>query len=352
MIKVLIVDDSVVVQEFLQHILTSDPAIQVVGIANNGEEAIELAGKTKPDVITMDIYMPKMDGFEATRRIMETLPTPIVIVSALGRIKEAAYTFKLLEAGALTVVLRPPAFDHPGNKAAVEELIQTVKLMSEVKVVRLAIGPKSRAGKPAPLKTPAAVSGIQLIAIGASAGGPLALQELLSGLPRNLPVPVLIVQHIANGFIKGFVDWLGGAIALPVHIAALGESPLPGHCYMAPDNFHMGIGPDMKIVLSSDEPKNGSQPSVAYLFHSAAQFLGPRAVGVLLTGMGRDGALELKEMKDKGAITFAQNEKSSVVFGMPGEAVKLGAATYILSPEEIADALAALLKTPAGGSYE
>ena len=349
MIKVLIVEDSVVAQEFLKHILTSDPAIQVVGIANNGEEAIELVRQKKPDVITMDIYMPKMDGFETTRRIMETLPTPIVIVSGIGRIKEAAYTFKLLEAGALTVVLRPPAFDNPGNKAAVDELIATVKLMSEVKVVRRERSLKSRDMKAEIIKTTEAVGGIALIAIGASAGGPQALQKLLSRLPRDLSVPVLIVQHIAAGFVEGFADWLGGSILLPVHIAARGEKPLPGHCYIAPDNFHMGVGHDLRIVLSSNEPKNGSQPSVAYLFHSVADVLGPHAVGVLLTGMGRDGAIELKEMKDKGAATFAQNKESSVVFGMPGEAVKLDAATYILSPEEIADNLAALVKKTDGG---
>jgi len=342
MIKVLIVDDSVVVQEFLKHILISDPAIQVVGIANNGEEAIELVRQKKPDVITMDINMPKMDGFETTRRIMETLPTPIVIVSGIGGIKEAAYTFKLLEAGALTVVLRPPAFDNSGNKAAVDELIKTVKLMSEVKVVGRGKSTKSK-NRAAIIETPEAVSGIQLIAIGASAGGPQTLQKLLARLPRDLSVPVLIVQHIAAGFVEGFADWLGGSILLPVHIAARGEKPLPGHCYIAPDNFHMGVGHDLRIVLSSDEPKNGSKPSVAYLFHSVAEVLGPRAAGVLLTGMGRDGAMELKEMKDKGAATFVQNEESSVVFGMPGEAIKLDAATYILSPEEIADGLAALV---------
>jgi two-component system chemotaxis response regulator CheB len=349
MIKVLIVDDSVVVQEFLQHILVSDPAIQVVGIANNGEEAIELVRQKKPDVITMDIHMPKMDGFETTRRIMETLPTPIVIVSVISRIKEAAYTFKLLEAGALAVVLRPPALDNPGNKAAVDELIQTVKLMSEVKVVGRARSSPGRDRKAAISKTPEAVSGIQLIAIGASAGGPQTLQKLLSRLPQDLPVPVLIVQHISTGFVEGFADWLGGSILLPVHVAARGEKPLPGHCYIAPDNFHMGVGHDLRIVLSKDEPKNGPQPSVAYLFHSVAEVLGPHAVGVLLTGMGRDGAIELKEMKDKGAATFAQNKESSVVFGMPGEAVKLDAATYILSPEEIADNLAALVKKTDGG---
>ncbi|MFA5858476.1 MAG: chemotaxis-specific protein-glutamate methyltransferase CheB [Elusimicrobiota bacterium] len=344
MIKVLIVEDSVVVQEFLEHILSSDPSIQVVGIANNGEEAIELVRQEKPDVITMDIHMPKMDGFETTKLIMETMPTPIVIISVISRIKESSYTFRLLEAGALAVVLRPPAFDNPMHKTAVDELIQTVKLMSEVKVVRRIRSAVSIGRKADVTKMPEVGETIQLIAIGASTGGPQVLQKILSRLPRDLSVPVLIVQHIAAGFVEGFVDWLGGSILLPLHIPVQGEKAMPGHCYIAPDNCHMGVGRDMRIVLDNNKPKNGQQPSVAFLFHSVAEVLGPHAVGVLLTGMGRDGAIELKEMKDKGAVTLVQNEESSIIFGMPGEAIKLDAATYILSPEEIADSLAALVK--------
>jgi len=254
MIRVLVAEDSPSIRELLIYILSTDPELKVVGTAENGKEAVDAVMRLKPDIVTMDIHMPKMDGFETTRRIMETTPTPIVIVSGVGRIKEAAYTFKLLEAGALTVVLRPPAFDNPGNKAAVDDLIQTVKLMSEVKVVRRGISSESRDRKAEISKTPEAASGIQLIAIGASAGGPQALQKLLSRFPQNLSVPVLIVQHIAAGFLEGLVDWLAGPIRLPLRIAARGEKLLPGHCYIAPDNFHMGVGPDLRIVLSSNEP--------------------------------------------------------------------------------------------------
>jgi two-component system chemotaxis response regulator CheB len=192
--------------------------------------------------------------------------------------------------------------------------------------------------------------GIQLIAIGASTGGPQVLQKILSRFPRDLSVPVLIVQHIAIGFVEGFADWLGGSVLLPIHVAVQGEKLLPGHCYIAPDKYHMGVGHNLKIILDNTESKNCPQPSVAYLFHSVTEVLGSHAIGVLLTGMGRDGAAELKEMKNKGAITFVQNEESSVVFGMPGEAVKLDAATYVLSPEEIADSLSALVNK-ANGRY-
>ena len=180
--------------------------------------------------------------------------------------------------------------------------------------------------------------------MGASTGGPLVLQKILYGLPKNLSVPLLIVQHISKGFTEGFVEWLKTTTNFPLHIASDGEYPLPGHGYVAPDDFHMGIERGPKIVLNHNDLGNGLRPSVAYLFRSVAQNFGSNAVGILLTGMGRDGADELKIMKEKGAITFAQDEESCIIYGMPGEAIKLNAATYILSPEEITVTLTALIK--------
>jgi len=345
MIRVLVVDDSKVVQEFLAHVLASDPAIQVIGIAGDGEEALEAAKQKRPDVITMDIHMPKLDGFEATRAIMEAAPTPIVIVTGSLRTKELATSFHAMEAGALAVVLRPPGIGHPEHEAAAGELIRTVKLMSEIKVVKRHPAARARSLPPARIEVPKAATEIKAIAIGASTGGPPVLQQILAGLPRDLPVPVLMVQHIAAGFTKGFAEWLSGTTRFPVHIALHGEYPLPGHGYIAPDGFHLGIGNGLRIVLSDHAPENGLRPSVAYLFRSVLQTLGPRAAGVLLTGMGRDGAAELKEMKDRGAVTIVQDKESSAVHGMPGEAVALNAHTYALPPDKIA----ALLGTLAGG---
>jgi two-component system, chemotaxis family, protein-glutamate methylesterase/glutaminase len=342
MIRTLIVDDSKVVQEFLSHLLSSDPDIQVVGVANSGYEAIELVKVKKPDVITMDIHMPGMDGFEATRTIMETIPTPIVMVIGSVKTKEIDSTFRFLEAGALAVVLRPPGFEHPQFTASRKELIQTVKLMSEVKVVKLF--PRSRKEQIKSLRLVQTfendVKRIQLIAIGASTGGPLALQIILSRLPEDLPVPVLIVQHIASGFVKGFLEWLSATSGIKLKIAEDGEHISAGIGYIAPDNFHMGVSRGSKINLSNQPPENGLRPSVSYLFRSVAQTFGPNALGVLLTGMGKDGADELKAMKEKGALTLVQNEESSVVFGMPGEALRIGAADNALSPERIAEILA------------
>jgi two-component system chemotaxis response regulator CheB len=351
MIKVLIVEDSPVAQEFLTYLLSSDPEIQVVGIANNGAEALEAVELKKPDIITMDIHMPVMDGFEATRRIMATHPTPIVIVSGSTGATEVSSTFRAIEAGALAVVLRPPGLHHEEFESASRELLQTVKLMSEIRVVKRVPGAaKKQYSAPQPIpRARKAETEIQVAAIGASTGGPAALLRILSQLPKDLSFPILIVQHIAPGFTKGFVDWLNDASHFPVCIALHGMHLLPGQAYVAPDGFHMGVSDGPRILLSDHAPENGLRPSVACLFRFVAQVYGPHAVGILLTGMGKDGAEELKTMREAGALTIAQDEESSVVHGMPGEAIKMGAASHILMPDGIAAMLIDLNNNYKGG---
>jgi two-component system, chemotaxis family, protein-glutamate methylesterase/glutaminase len=345
MIKVLITEDSPVVRGYLKYILGSDPEIQVVGTAQDGEEAVRMVETHKPDVVTMDIHMPKMDGFEATRKIMESNPVPIVIVSASWNPEEVDKTFRTMEAGAVAALEKPRGMGHPNSESSVKELVQTVKLMSEVKVVRR--WSKYKGGKAEAVsdsqKTPAAEIkprlDTQLIAIGASTGGPVVLQSILSNLPKDFPVPVLIVQHIALGFLAGLRDWLGRGSSMPVQIAEDNQTLLPGHVYLAPDGFQMGVDRYRKVVLRKDVHDYTLCPSVSYMFKTVAEFFGEKAICVLLTGMGRDGADEMKVIKGKGAVTIAQDKESSVVHGMPGEAIKLGGATYILSPEKIASKL-------------
>jgi two-component system, chemotaxis family, protein-glutamate methylesterase/glutaminase len=183
---------------------------------------------------------------------------------------------------------------------------------------------------------------IQIVAIGASTGGPLALQTILSGFPKDFPVPVLVVQHMTPGFTQGFVEWLTRSSGFPVQVAVRGESLLPGHAYVAPDNFQMGINADHRIVLTKDDRENGMCPSVSFLFRSVRATFGKNAVGVLLTGMGVDGVDELKQLRDAGAVTIAQDEESSVIHGMPGQAIKAGAVMHVLPLESIAKALATI----------
>ncbi len=341
-IKVLVVDDSPIIRELLIHILSSDPGIQIIGTASNGEEAIVATKHLSPDVITMDIHMPKMDGYEATRWIMETHPVPIVIVTGSAGAKEVSMAMRVIEAGALAVVQKPRGFGHPDYQAEISRFIQTVKLMSEVKVVKRRAFPRRETNQPAQVKFEQP-SEIQLVAIGASTGGPPVLQTILSKLPGNFSSPVLIVQHMAAGFIDGFVEWLGQTSSLPVHVATNGMYILPGHVYLAPDGFQMKPDRYGRISLTRGETRNGLCPSVSYLFRSIAEVFGKNAIGILLTGMGKDGAEELRLMKEKGAITIAQDKESSVVHGMPGEAIKLEAAMYVLAPEKIAAILSGLV---------
>ncbi len=336
-------------RELLVHILKQDPGLNVIGTAKNGAEAVAFVARQKPDVITMDINMPVLDGIEATRRIMETQPVPIVIVSAAWNPAEVETTFRAMEAGAIALVEKPGGPGYPNAEAMAQNFIQTVKNMSEVRVVRRWAKRGAAAATPsAPAPRGAgARAEIQLVAIGVSTGGPPVLRVILGLLPKDFGAPILIVQHIAAGFLQGLAEWLSHATGFPVQVAKAGETPLPGRAYLAPDALHMGLDAQGRIALCEAPAENGLRPAASWLFRSVAEVCGPGAIGVLLTGMGRDGAAELKGMRDRGALTFAQDKESSVVHGMPGEAIKLGGATYTLPPEKIAEMLAQLTKTGA-----
>ena len=357
--RVLIVDDSVVYREFLAHILASDPQIEIAGAVQDGAEALEAVTTLRPDVITMDINMPGMDGYDVTRRIMESSPTPIVVVSAADDTGEVEMSFRAMESGALAVVPKPRGGDSPVSVSQSRELVLMVKLMAEVKVVRrwsrkivppaAVTGPQVARGLDGTLPRPQRMQNgswpCEAVLIGASTGGPLPIKTILSVLPFDFPAAVLVVQHIAAGFGVGFAEWLGGESRLPVHVALEGEPIMSGHVYIAPDEAHMGVREGPRIILGHGEPENGLRPSVSHLFRSAAKIYGRKAVGILLSGMGRDGAEELKGLRDIGAVTFIQDRESCVVFGMPGEAARLGGASYTMSPEAIASAIVNLAES-------
>jgi two-component system, chemotaxis family, protein-glutamate methylesterase/glutaminase len=344
-IRVLVVDDSAVAREHLAHLLAQDPGMRIVGRARDGAEAVAEAERLRPSVIVMDVHMPRLDGYQATRQIMESSPTPIVMVSAGLSRDEVAMTFAALEAGALAVVEKPAGPDRPGREAGAARLLETVRLMSEVKVVRRWRTPIARAADPASI--PRATSGrrVRLVAIGASTGGPPVLGGMLAAMPRDLAAPIVIVQHTAPGFVGGLVEWLAARSPLRVGLAQAGQAVQPGCVYVAPDGMQMGVTPTGRIDLSPGVGGDGFCPSVTHLFETVARSYGPGALGVLLTGMGRDGAAGLLRMREAGAVTAAQDEESSVVFGMPGQAVALGAAQYVLAPGRLAGLIRAMAGT-------
>lgn len=346
-IRVLVAEDSPVVRMLLVHLLESDPAIQVIGEVPDGLAAVEFLQTTLADVVLMDIHMPRLGGFEATRRIMESHPVPIVICSATADTSDMLVVFQAMEAGAIACIDKPLEGAWDGDTAKTQHLIDTVKLMSEVKVVRRRARAAGSGQRSLALSRRSKVP-VKAVGMGASTGGPTVLQAIFSRLPGDFAAPILVVQHITPGFLPGLVAWLNATTPLEVEVATAGAYPLPGHVYLAPDDQHMGLDSGGAIALSHAPPENHLRPSVSYLFRSLVHVHGAGTVGVLLTGMGRDGATELNEMRRRGGFTIAQDEASSVVHGMPGSAVRLGAACLVLSPPEIPEALVALTDVPAG----
>lgn len=338
-VRVLLVDDSPTYRALLAGLVDSDPRLRIVGVVDDGEQAVEAAQRILPDVIVMDIHLPVVNGFAATRRIMETCPTRIVMVTATSIPHEVAASFEALESGALTVLGKPPGPGHENFDAARRELLNTLALMAEVPVVRRWPPKAARFAPAVPAPAVPHAAGISLVAVGASTGGPLALQAFLSALQPGFTAPIVIVQHISLGFADGLVQWLSRVSGYSIRLAKHGDCLEPGMAYIAPDGLHMQVRGEGSIVLADGVPVNGFRPAVATLFASAAKEYGHRAAGLLMTGMGHDGAKELATMRRAGALTMVQDRASSVIYGMPGEAVRLGAAMHILAPHDMAVAL-------------
>ena len=369
-IRVLLVEDSPIALTILKRMLESSPEIEVVGTASTGQEALKLMPQIHPHVICTDFHMPQMNGLEFTREVMATYPRPILVISASVQKEDTQNVFQLLQAGAVDIFPKPIAGLASDYARARQELINKIKILSGVTVFTQHRRPEFNRGWVAPPKkepsfksdvrsTPTPIKNTwkpvansptskqpRVLVIGASTGGPQALHTILNSLPLGFPVPIICIQHISEGFLQGLVDWLVVKSKLPIKIAPEGELPQAGTIYFAPERRHLEIGSRGRFVYTEAPPVGGHCPSIIVTFNSVAKFYGSSAVAVLLTGMGRDGADGMQAIASVGGLTIAQDEASCVVFGMPREAIALGAAQYILPIQDIAPILLGKISKP------
>jgi two-component system chemotaxis response regulator CheB len=346
MVRVLVVEDSLSIRRRLVEILTADPELQVVGEAEDGKTAIELCQAMRPDVVTLDMMLPIVSGLAATEYIMAHCPTPVLIISASTNRGELFHTYDALAAGAVEALDKPTGEEPDGEWE--KQLISTVKLVARIRVITHPRGKlRSRKSEP-PLSSRVEISqpssSIRLIAMGASTGGPGAALEILEGLTSDFPVPILFVIHIGRTFAVSLADWLDGRSPLRVAFARDGErlpAPGQGRVILAPADHHLVVE-DGRLRLTKDAERHSCRPSIDVLFESIARELGGESVACLLTGMGRDGAEGLLAIHQAGGTTLAQDEATSVVYGMPREAARLGASQHVLPLREIAPVLTRL----------
>ncbi|MDD4881435.1 MAG: chemotaxis-specific protein-glutamate methyltransferase CheB [Gallionellaceae bacterium] len=350
-IRVLLVDDSLITLVILKRIISTAPEIEVVGTATNGKEALALIPALKPDVICTDLHMPVMDGLEFTREVMDRFPHPILVLSISVQKDQTSNIFQLLEAGAIDVMAKPR-----GNAEA-DYAVDQRELIGKIKVLAGVVALRKRRKEPHAMASPGmnglpTIKGVppRIIGVGASTGGPQAFEEVLSHLPGKLPVPLLCVQHISEGFMQGLVDWLAQKCAMKISIAESGLLPQPGTAYFPREGSHLLLDDQGRLECSNALPCNGHRPAIDITFKSLARHYGNGAVGVLLTGMGRDGVDGMVAIAQAGGVTIAQDEASSIIFGMPKEAIAAHAARFVLPLTKVAPTLVKLFD-PATNAY-
>jgi two-component system, chemotaxis family, protein-glutamate methylesterase/glutaminase len=355
-IRAVVVDDSALVRSLLTEIINRQPDMQCVGAAADPYAAREMIRNLDPDVITLDVEMPRMDGIDFLSKLMRLRPMPVVMVSTLTE-RGADVTLRALELGAVDFVAKPKIGIADGLQQLAQEITEKIRVAAKAQVRKLqvtapAATPASADSRPAPLQNLGRLSTEKIIFIGASTGGTEATRELLTALPADAPA-VVITQHMPAGFTKSYAARLNGLCRIAVKEAQDGERVLPGHAYIAPGGHHLSVersGANYIARVQVGEPVNRHMPSVEVLFKSAARVVGPNAIGVMLTGMGADGAKAMREMHDAGAYCVAQDEASCVVFGMPREAIAAGAVQEVLPLSQIASHLIDRLRATAGMS--
>lgn len=339
-IRVLVVDDSLTALQIISRVLSTASDIEIVAKASDPETVVDLIKELKPDIACIDYFMPKLNGLELTKKIMAECPLPILIVSGQLVSKECKEIFSILEAGALDFFPKPVALT--ANPEEIKKLIEKIRVLSKVFVVKKLY--RSYTTKISPLPTEQKNFAYSLVVIGASTGGPSALAAVLGKLPKNFPVPIVCVQHISNGFLEGFVDWIDSFCALKVKIMNPQEIMQPGYIYLPMEDTHLEFTTLNQLVVSKAPPIQQHRPAVDVTMSSAAKHFGKKVIAVLLTGMGSDGAKGMLEVFQAGGVTIAQNEASCVVFGMPKEAIDLHAVKYVLDLKDIPSLLEHLLK--------
>lgn len=339
-IKVLIVDDSALVRQILKQGLSGDEAIEVVGTAKNPYEARDLIIEKKPDVLTLDVEMPRMDGLEFLKKLMPQYPLPVIMVSALTE-KGSQITLDALSCGAVDFVLKPSADVASGLSKMIAQIKQKIKIASNVNVNQWKMNAKDYRTRNMVKFGALSKTTDKIIAIGASTGGTEALHKIMEILPANTP-GIIIVQHMPAGFTKMFADRLNSNTELQVKEAESGDRVMTGHALVAPGSYHMQLirsGGEYRVAVRNGALVSGHKPSVDVLFRSVAKYAGANAIGIMLTGMGSDGADAMVKMREAGARTVAQDEATSVVFGMPNEAYKRGGAEKLLPLNKIPEAI-------------
>ncbi|MBA4341945.1 MAG: chemotaxis response regulator protein-glutamate methylesterase [Methylibium sp.] len=354
--KVVVVDDSALVRSILTEIINRQPDMECTGAASDPLMAREMIRNLNPDVITLDVEMPKMDGLDFLSRLMRLRPMPVVMVSTLTE-RGAEVTLKALELGAIDFVAKPKIGVADGIRLLAQDITDKIRIAAKAHI-RRAPAPAPAAAPGAPVAKPVTMASVgrlsteKIIFIGASTGGTEATKDVLVNLPADCPA-VVITQHMPPGFTKSYAARLDGLCKIRVKEAQDGERILPGHGYIAPGGFHLSVersGANYIARVQDGEPVNRHKPSVEVLFNSAARVVGPNALGIMLTGMGADGARAMKVMKDAGSYNYVQDEASCVVFGMPREAIAAGAADEVLPLSQIASHLIDRLRKTAGGS--